>query len=177
MRHALELFRTAAPSLRRPTSEDGAEIWELIRACKPLDENSMYCNLIQCDHFSETCVLAENAEGDAVGWISAYVMPNDPETLFVWQVAVSEQARGTGLGGLMLQALLNRDACKGVRRIQTTITSSNEASWALFRKFAEKKDTKLNIQPYFTQSLHFRGRHNSEYMVTIDLQERMEKAA
>lgn len=176
MRHALEFFRKTTPALREPAAEDGAEIWGLVRACKPLDENSMYCNLIQCDHFRDTCVVGE-LDGHVVGWVSAYVLPNDPETLFVWQVAVAEAARGTGLGSLMLSHLLQRPACAGVKRLQTTITSGNVASWALFRKFAAHRDAKLDAQAYYTQALHFRDRHGTEHLVTIDLQERMCSAA
>lgn len=176
MRHALEFFRKSTPELREPAAEDGADIWELVRACKPLDENSMYCNLIQCDHFRDTCVVAE-LDGEIAGWVSAYVLPYDPETLFVWQVAVSEKARGTGLGSHMLNALLHRQACADVTRVQTTITADNEASWALFRKFAKTRQTQLDMQAYFTQALHFRDRQSTEHMVTIDLDERMRKAA
>ena len=164
------------PKLRQPVAEDGADIWALVRACKPLDENSMYCNMIQCDHFSETCVVAE-IDGEIAGWVSAYVLPYDPETLFVWQVAVGPAARGTGLGSLMLSHLLQRKACKGVRRLQTTITSDNEASWALFRKFARNNGVKPDVQAYYTQALHFRERHSTEHLVTIGLEERLRKAA
>lgn len=176
MRHMLELIDAATPRLRKPVPEDGAGIWELIKACKPLDENSMYCNLIQCDHFRDTCVLAELA-GKPAGWVSAYVMPNDPETLFVWQVAVSGDARGTGLGGLMLTSLLGRDECEGVKRLQTTITRENSASWGLFRKFADQSGARLTSQAYFGEDLHFQGHHDTEYMVTIDLEAQMTKAA
>lgn len=176
MRHTLELIDTATPSLRKPVPEDGAGIWALIKACKPLDENSMYCNLIQCDHFRDTCVLAQMG-GKPAGWVSAYVMPNDPETLFVWQVAVSEEARGTGLGSLMLEHLLGRDECEGVTRIQTTITRSNRASWALFRKFSKQRKAGFSAQAYFGEALHFRGKHDTEHMVTIDLAAEMKEAA
>jgi len=176
MRHMLELIDKATPRLRKPVPEDGADIWSLVRACKPLDENSMYCNLIQCDHFRDTCVLAELG-GKAAGWVSAYVMPNDPETVFVWQVAVSEDARGTGLGTLMLKALLKREECKGVKRMQTTITRDNAGSWALFRKFADQADGKLTSQAYFGEDLHFRGEHDTEYMVSIQLEDELKKAA
>lgn len=176
MQHSRDLAKVSIPNLRMPQAEDGAAIWELVQACKPLDENSMYCNMIQCDHFAQTCVLAER-NGDVVGWVSGYVMPNDPETLFVWQVAVSQKARGTGLGTLMLQAILNRDACDGVTRLQTTITSDNEASWALFRKFGKIQRSKLDVQPYYTQSLHFQDRHKTENLVTIPLAKEMARAA
>jgi L-2,4-diaminobutyric acid acetyltransferase len=64
------------PNLRKPDANDGAAIWELIRACKPLDENSMYANLIQADHFRDTCVVAE-LDGEIVGWISGHMIPGE----------------------------------------------------------------------------------------------------
>ncbi|WP_323783460.1 diaminobutyrate acetyltransferase [Thalassovita sp.] len=176
MRHARGMTGTALPTLREPEAKDGADIWELVRSCQPLDENSMYCNLIQCDHFRETCVIAE-LDGETVGWVSGYILPYDPDTLFIWQVAVAEKARGMGLGALMLQNILARDVCADVARVQTTITGDNDASWALFRKFARIKDAELDSQPYFTQALHFRDRHKTENMVTISLKNRMRAAA
>lgn len=176
MRHALELFREAPLTFREPSKDDGPEIWELVRACKPLDENSMYCNLIQCDHFRDTCVVAE-IKGEIVGWVSAYLLPEDCETLFVWQVAVSEKARGTGLGSQMLDKLLRRKACKSVKRLQTTITQDNAASWALFNKFAVKRSAPLDSEPHFTQGQHFRDRQDTEHMVTIKLAEASSRAA
>lgn len=163
--------RTRMPRLRKPTAKDGAEIWKLVARSAPLDENSMYCNLLQADHFRDTCVLAE-LDGRAVGWVSGYVMPNDPGTLFVWQVAVADEARGMGLGLLMLEHLRGRLAGEGVTRLQTTITADNEASWALFRKFARLHGTNLGVQAYYTQALHFNERHRTEHLVTIDLAEK-----
>ncbi len=162
--------------LRKPTPEDGAEVWKLISECKPLDENSMYCNLIQCEHFADTCVLAE-MDGDVVGWVSGHVPPSDPSTVFVWQVAVSPKARGTGLGLKMLNELVARDACEDVDDLQTTITSDNDASWALFRKFARRMGAPLGSAPHFKHDEHFDGAHDTEYMVTIRMAEPLRKAA
>ncbi len=155
---------------RKPESEDGAAIWELVASCKPLDENSMYCNLIQCDHFRDTCILAE-IDGQPVGWISGYVLPADASTFFVWQVAVSEKARGTGLAKRMLEKLLARDICNDVTRMQTTITKDNDASWALFRSFADAQDAELDHEAHFESDAHFQGEHATEHMVTITLPE------
>lgn len=121
--------------LRKPCKEDGSEVWKLVAACPPLDQNSMYMNLVQCDHFAETCVLAER-DGQVLGWISGHIPPDQPDTIFVWQVAVHEDARGLGLGKRMLKAMLNRPACAEVQALETTITKSNAASWGLFRSFA-----------------------------------------
>ncbi len=153
-------------TMRTPTPEDGHQVWQLIRDCEPLDRNSMYCNVLQCDHFAETCVVAEK-DGEVVGWVSAYIVPSDPDTLFVWQVAVSDKARGMGVAKKMLHELVSRDCCKDVTGLKTTITKDNEASWALFNAFADRMDAPLDSDAHYVRDDHFDGRHATEHMVTI----------
>lgn len=153
--------------LRKPRSTDGSAIWELVRECTPLDENSMYCNLVQAEHFSDTCVVAEMGD-DIVGWISGHMIPNE-DALFVWQVAVSPRARGLGLGRRMLEHLIGRDACAEADRLNTTITKDNEASWALFRSFAREVGGEISDKAHFKRDTHFDGQHATEHMVTITL--------
>jgi L-2,4-diaminobutyric acid acetyltransferase len=159
--------RTIAPRLRKPDARDGAAIWALVKSCKPLDENSMYCNLVQVDHFRDTCVVAE-VDGEVVGWISGHIIPKKNE-LFVWQVAVSSKARGLGLGRKMLLALIENDACSDVTLLKTTITKDNDASWALFNSFAGVIGGALEDTPHFERDAHFKGRHETEHLVTITL--------
>jgi len=179
MTHQIDnIRRMSRPNVtfRKPTAEDGAAVWRLVSDCKPLDENSMYCNLIQCEHFADTCVLAE-LDGEVVGWISGHVPPSDPGTIFVWQVAVSASARGMGLGLRMLDALMRREACAGVNGMQTTITSDNAASWGLFRKFARRMGAPLGSAPHFRKDAHFDGEHATEYLVTIRMAETLRRVA
>jgi L-2,4-diaminobutyric acid acetyltransferase len=153
--------------MRKPDSTDGSAIWELVRDCKPLDENSMYCNLVQAEHFRDTCVVAE-MNGEILGWISGHMIPNE-DALFVWQVAVSPKARGMGLGRKMLMHLIERDDCADARRLNTTITRDNDASWGLFRSLARQLGGALSADPHYTRDDHFDGRHATEHMVTITL--------
>jgi L-2,4-diaminobutyric acid acetyltransferase len=141
----------------------------LIAACPPLDRNSLYLNLLQCTHFAETCVLAEAAgEGAPVsGFVSGYLVPQRPTTLFVWQVAIAAAARGNGLAKRMLLELLERPACRGVTHLETTITQSNEASWALFRALARTLQAPLEERVLFDRDAHLDGVHESEVLVTI----------
>lgn len=154
-------------TFRTPSSEDGMEVWDLIRKAGPLDENSVYCNLIQCDHFADTCVIAE-LDGEIVGWISAFIPPDTPDTLFVWQVAVGEAARGCGVAKRMLTHLFEREICADVTNLKTTITGDNDASWALFNSFADSMDADLGYEAHYERDTHFAGRHATEYMVTIE---------
>ena len=141
--------------LRKPEATDGAAIWELVRACKPLDENSMYCNLVQAEHFRDTCVVAE-LDGDVVGWISGHMIPNK-DAYFVWQVAVGPDARGLGLGRKMLTHLVEREECSDAKELKTTITEDNDASWGLFRSFARSIGGELSDEPHYEKDVHFDG--------------------
>lgn len=152
--------------LRKPRLEDGLAVHALIRSCPPLDQNSAYANLVQCAHFAGTCVLATEGE-DAVGWISAHLPPDEPETVFVWQVAVAEQARGAGLGHRMLGELLARPACRGVRWLKTTITADNRPSWSMFGRLADQLRAPLNREPWLVEGRHLPEGHPTEQLVTI----------
>lgn len=163
---------------RAPCSEDGANVWRLVSSCAPLDENSLYCNLLQCDHFGDTCIAAERqSDGALVGWTSGYLIPDEPQTLFVWQVAVDETVQGKGVGKRMLTTLLDRDACRQVTALKTTITTENKASWGLFSSLAKVHGGEVHREPYFRKDLHFDGRHATEHMVTIRFRSSLANAA
>jgi L-2,4-diaminobutyric acid acetyltransferase len=152
--------------LLTPNAGDGPAVTALIAASPPLDANSAYCNLIQCAHFADTCVVAELG-GAVVGWISAHRPPAAPDQIFVWQVAVDPSTRGTGLGGRMLDALLQRSAVKGARFLTTTVTETNTASWALFNAFARRHGLRITKAPLFERVAHFAGAHDTEWQATI----------
>jgi len=141
-------------------------VHQLVAQCPPLDPNSIYCNLLQCTHFSGTSVAAD-IEGELVGFISGYRPPQQISTLFIWQVAVGEKARGQGLASRMLVNILARDECKEVDHLETTITEDNQASWALFQGLADKLQTTLTQSPQFDRELHFAGQHDTEVLVRI----------
>jgi len=152
--------------LRNPRVTDGYALNRLVAASPPLDRNSVYCNLLQCLHFADTSVAAE-LDGELVGFISAYIPPNEPEALFVWQVAVSAEARGAGLGKRMLHWLVDQPACEKVLRLETTITPGNQASWALFESFAKSCNALPAKHLLFQRDRHFAGQHEDEYLLRI----------
>lgn len=152
--------------LRPPTLKDGMAVFRLIENCPPLDINSSYCNLLQSSHFASTSVAAE-MNGVLVGFISAYLLPDRPDTLFVWQVAVAEQARGVGLASRMLAEILSRPQCTAANYLETTITQDNQPSWALFKGLAKKMSSELQSSEWMDAQLHFDGQHDSESLVRI----------
>lgn len=172
---------TAEPALgslfefRKPVAKDGIGLHGLVSRSKPLDVNSVYAYLILCEHFSETCVVAQRADADPQpplsGFASAYCPPGREDTLFVWQVAVDASARGQGLALRMLQSLLARPSLQGLRWIETTINPSNRASIALFQRLAETLEVPIENQmqypaAWFTQA-DPASAHEAEYLYRL----------
>lgn len=149
-----------------PTAEDGYDLNVLIGQSPPLDPNSVYCNLLQCSHFSGTSIGAKKG-GELVGFISGYLIPSRPDTLFVWQVVVSEKARGQGLASRMLRGLLEQTSCMDVNYLETTITPDNPASQALFKRLADRMGCPLEVSEGFDRETHFKGHHESEELYRI----------
>ncbi len=123
--------------LRHPVPEDGESIWRLVSDSGKLDLNSTYHYVLWCRDFASTSLIAER-NGEIVGFVTAYLPPEKADTLFVWQVGVAPSARGEGVAGRLLDALLECETVKPVRYIEATITPSNRASRALFASLARR---------------------------------------
>ena len=120
---------------RSPKTGDGKYFRDIAEASKTLDVNSTYHYLIMCRHFEKTCITAEQ-NGRVVGFVTGYVPPDQSDTLFVWQVAVAKSQQGHGLGKKMLISLFKKLQADGIKNIDATITSSNDASIRLFTSVA-----------------------------------------
>ena len=153
-------------SLVQPAPGHAAAIRDLIKACKPLDVNSTYAYLLLCHHFAETCVIALEGER-VVGFISAYIPPRTTDTLFVWQVAVHETARGQKLGGTMLAHLLARPAARNARYLETTVSPSNIASTRLFEGLARDLGTDCVKAPLFEREDFGAEVHEEEVLYRV----------
>ncbi|GAB5452189.1 MAG: hypothetical protein Hals2KO_25170 [Halioglobus sp.] len=98
---------------------------------------------------------------------TGYLIPGRPDTLFIWQVAVHECARGQALGKRMLQHILARPQCRSVTHIETTVTESNQASWAMFKAFARDNHATLQRSMQFERDWHLNGEQDSEHLARI----------
>lgn len=132
-------------SVVSPEIADGVACWRLAAASRVLDVNSRYAYLLWCRDFADTSVVARSG-GEVVGFITGYRRPSDPATLLVWQVAVDEQVRGSGVAARMLDALVERVP---VTHLETTITPGNAASVALFSAFARRVDAPVQRSELF----------------------------
>jgi len=151
---------------RRPTVHDGPAISQLAIDVGTLDRNSTYTYLLLCRDFADTCVVAER-DGMLLGFVTGYRPPGQHDLVFVWQVGVSEQARGQRLASALLDHLLLSEGCRDVRFLETTVTPSNAPSRALFHSLARRLATGLEESPGFGSELFPAGGHEPEYRFRI----------
>src|SRR3954452_1675488 len=135
---------TMDEAFKPPRLEDGREMWRIARDSKTLDLNSPYSYVLWCRDFAATSVVAR-ADGEVRGFITGFDRPQDPGTLFVWQVAVDAEWRGRALAGRMLGHLADR----GHRFVEATVTPDNTASDRLFTAFARDLGAELTRTPLF----------------------------
>lgn len=133
---------------------------------KILDLNSSYSYLLWCSYFSETSIVVEIDE-KVVGFVSGFVKPNSPNRLFIWQVAVAESERGKGRASRMLKQLLERDVCKDIQYLETTVSPSNIASQKLFSGLARDLDTSLHVSACFAANDFPEKGHEDEWIHQI----------
>jgi L-2,4-diaminobutyric acid acetyltransferase len=162
-----EQVSTGSLIFRQPERRDGAVLYDLIAACPPLDLNSRYAYLLVCEHFADTSLIVEQ-DGVIVGAVTAYIPPAHPDSLFVWQVAVSKQMRGQKLASRMLEHLLThcvKPRC--LRWMEATISPSNEASRNLFIQFAARHDAGVTTTSLFTARDFGSSQHEEELLYRI----------
>lgn len=157
-RHADIIYRSATPT-------DGARMWEFVQAAGTLELNPSYAYILLCQHFGDTCLVAEK-DGEIVGFVLAYIPPRQDDTVFVWQVGVSTKVRKRGVGIQLLRHLLALDGCRNVRYIEASITPSNRPSQSLFRSFARKWGVPCRKIPFFPAEF-FPEEHEGEDLFRV----------
>ncbi len=138
-------------AVRDAIVDEGGMIWEMARDAGGIDLNSPYAYMIQWRNFHQTCVVAE-IFGKPAGFVMAHRVPKRPHVLFVWQVAVLPEFRGTGIGQCMLDELVERPICSGVRVLEATVTPSNTASERLFSAFGKARGAEVEFGTGFARS-------------------------
>lgn len=152
---------------RTPTVSDGPAVREIVQESGVLDLNSRYHYLLFCRHFADTTVVAEMGDRP-VGFVTAFLIPTRPDTVFVWQIGVDSSVQGHGVGRRLLEHLVQLPSCRGVTALETTVTPSNTASDALFRSFARERGAGVACQEdYFPRALFEPDCHEAEVLYRI----------
>jgi len=155
--------------IRKPRPNDGFDIHQLIANSPPLDINSVYSYYLLSHHFSDSCVVAES-DGRIVGFISAYRIPQRPQTLFIWQIVVIHEMRGKRIAWRMLESLLQRYHKDEVNQVEATVNPGNTASRGLFERLAAVHDTTLHEETFLPSTAFGPDdNHESEILLRVPL--------
>lgn len=152
---------------RAPEITDGARLWRLAADSGTLDANSPYSYLLWCRDFAGTTVVG--CAGDSVvTFVTGYLRPGAPDTLFVWQVAVDAAYRRRGLARRALDALVDQVARQHtVAYVEATVTPDNVPSARLFAGFARGRGASLTTQSLFGKEMFPGGSHDEEVLFRI----------
>jgi L-2,4-diaminobutyric acid acetyltransferase len=124
-------------------------MFRIVKESQVLDVNSSYSYLLWSKYFSKTSIIA-TCKGKPIGFVSGFLQPDAPDTLFVWQVAVDTKFQGHGLATKLIRQLIDRvDEEESVQFLEATVTPSNLPSSKLFQGLAEKHDTDCAISECF----------------------------
>lgn len=157
--------------LRAPRIADAARLWQIADESQVLDVNSSYAYLLWCRDFATTSVVAES-DGRVVGFVTGYLRPEAPGTLFVWQVAVDTDQRGRGTGVAMLDWLVSTVTAPGhpaggsVDALETTVSPDNPASIAMFSSLARRRGAEMVRSDLFDPDV-FPDNHAAEDLYHI----------
>ena len=132
-------------TIREPEKNDAKHIYDLVKKSKVLDLNSQYLYLLQSTHFKNSCSVAL-FENQIIGFVSGYYLPNENDSLFIWQVAVDENHRGKNLALNLIDNIVSR---KNIRYLISTVTPSNISSQIVFEKFAKKYEANIKKNTLF----------------------------
>lgn len=149
----------------KPVKKNASGIFSLVRNSGVLDVNSEYLYLLQTTHFASTSAVALD-DNNVVGFVTGYLIPEQPDALFVWQVGVDANYRGQNIAGRLIENILQRDNLSQVQYIHTTVSPSNASSLRLFEKLASHLKCEIKSQSYFELE-DFLDAHEEEVLYTI----------
>lgn len=158
--------REVGYQFRHPEVDHGTAIWELVKETGVLDINSAYSYIMLGEYFSDTCLIAEH-KGNMVGFVSGFIPQQQPDTLFIWQIAVAGSERGRGLAKTLLMKILGQPSCTDLNYLECTVTPSNKPSTRLFRGIARELGTELRIKEGFEGELFPEDGHEGERLFQI----------
>jgi L-2,4-diaminobutyric acid acetyltransferase len=159
-------MKSSEINYRHPTLDDGSKIYSLVKSCPPLDVNSQYFYYILCKDFSNTCVVAEY-DRNLLGFVSAYLQPEKPQSLFIWQVAVVKNERRKRLALNMLDWLIKQPKCINIQFMETTVSPLNQPSQKLFIRFAKDHNANFQTRLFLDKSNFDNESHEEEILYTI----------
>ena len=84
-------------------------------------------------HFTGTSWVAEDAEGQLVGFLVGFLSPDRPGEAYIHMVATSPNHRGAGIGRLLYERFFEDVRARGARRVTAITWPGNRVSVGFHR--------------------------------------------
>ncbi|WP_225827634.1 diaminobutyrate acetyltransferase [Streptomyces naphthomycinicus] len=149
----------ARPVFRTPTPDDGLKVWELVENTPGLDSNSPYAYVLWFRDFAD-CSLVATVDDEIVGFLTGYRRPEEPETYFVWQTAVSPRHGIPFLGVKLFEAAAERQRARGARFVEASVSAENRSILMVLRQYARRRAADITEQLLFPGDLLGEGHHD-----------------
>lgn len=151
-------------TLIKPVKNHFNDVFNLVLDSKVLDVNSEYLYLLQTIHFPDTCSVALDNE-KVVGFVSGYIIPNEKNKLFIWQVAVDSNYRGQNIALKLIDFIIKNNE-NSIEFVNTTVSPSNNSSIRVFQKLANSYNCPINHIDCFKAN-DFINSHEDEVLYEI----------
>ncbi|MGW0704205.1 diaminobutyrate acetyltransferase [Streptomyces sp. NPDC002867] len=150
---------------RAPVPQDGPAVWKMVEDTPGLDSNSLYYYSLWFRDFADGSLVA-TVHDELVGFLTGYRRPEEPETYFVWQTAVSPRHGIPFLGVKLFQAAADQQVANGARYVEATVSAENKAIIMVLKQFAKKHSAPIETRVLFPSSL-FTDSHHDEVLYRI----------
>jgi len=130
---------------------DYPEIHRLSGKIKGIVQHPEHLYKIMAVHFGRTFFVARESNhgfSPVLGFMMGFVSQSIPGHLFVWQIAVSEEAHGRGIGSKLLDRTIKyaRESKECVA-VMATVETANTGSQRLFEKMGFHIDSERFMEP------------------------------
>lgn len=144
---------------RTPRPADGFEVWRLVENTPGLDTNSPYSYVLWFKDFADSSLVA-TVDDEIVGFLTGYRRPDQPDTYFVWQTAVSPRHGIPFLGVKLFEAAAERQRERGARYVEATVSAENKAILMVLKQYARKRGADISEQVLFPAEWLGEGHHD-----------------
>ena len=136
---------------------------ETDRADPGIDLNSPYHYRLWCRDFADTTRVIRSPEGAVVAFTTAYVRPDEPTTLMVWQQVASASHRSRNLGHARVRDITQSHLAEHrTTHVEATVTDTSGAPVRTVQKMCDEFGGTLAVNLLLGQEVFPEGNHEAE---------------
>lgn len=126
--------------IRKVTLSDVILLRELAKMCKPLDVHTPYTYWVMCNFFGDGCFILQDGS-KPIGYIMTLTKEN---TLFIWQIGITEEYQGQNYSSNLLAAVEQYAREKKLTKMQVSIAPTNANSYHAFHRYCHHRNIPIS---------------------------------